>query len=206
MNKKIIAVIIFVFGIVIGGASFYLFQGGKALSSEEATKIAIDFINKNIQEGLTASVLDVSKLGDIYKIHFKIAEAEYESYITKDGKFLFPTGINLTEQPKEEAVPESSGQAPTQEVLADFAKCLTEKGAKFYGVSYCSWCKKEKDLFGEAAQYLPYIECVDEETQETTPACKEANITSFPTWEFNGEKNPGFRTLEQLSELSGCQL
>lgn len=197
-------ILIFAVGVGVGAASIYSFQTEKVLSSEQAGKAAMDFINKNIEGGFTASLVDISEGGNVYKIRLKIAETDYESYITKDGKFLFPTGVNLADKTEEEK--ESSAQAPTQDALADFAGCLTDKGAKFYGAYYCSWCKKEKELFGEAAQFLPYIECVDEKTQETAPVCKEAGITSFPTWELNGEKTSGFKTLEQLSELSGCQL
>jgi len=91
--------------------------------------------------------------------------------------------------------------------LINFAKCLTEKEAKFYGTYWCGWCKKQKELFGEAAQYLPYIECIDEKTQQMTSQCQAAGIASFPTWEFPEKgKIPGYKDLEKLAELSGCQL
>lgn len=92
-------------------------------------------------------------------------------------------------------------------VLADFAKCLTEKGAKFYGASWCGWCQKQKELFGEDAQFLPYVECVNEETNELTEECQKAEILGFPTWEFPEKgREMGFKTLEELSQLSGCSL
>ncbi len=102
------------------------------------------------------------------------------------------------EKPKEE---------PPAANLENFAKCLGQKGMKFYGASWCSWCVRQKQLFGPAVQYLPYIECIDKETQQMTSACQAAGITSFPTWELpNKEKSPGFKELEKLAELSGCQL
>ena len=103
-----------------------------------------------------------------------------------------------------EEQPEVSQEEPAS--LEDFAKCLTDSGAKFYGTFWCSWCNKQKEDFKEAAQYLPYIECSDQETREMLPVCQEAGVASFPTWEFNGEKSSGYKTFEKLAELSGCSL
>lgn len=206
MDKKIVAIVIFVLGAILGGTSFYLFQSEKALSSAEAGEIAVNFINNNIEEGLTASLLDISQFGDIYKIRLKIAETEYESFITKDGRFLFPTGINLEEQ-SGEAVPEDSSQAPGQEALASFAKCLTDKGAKFYGASWCGHCKNQKEMFGQASEFLPYVECSAPDGKSQTAICKENNITSYPTWVFaDGTSQSGELSLQTLTEKTGCQL
>lgn len=102
--------------------------------------------------------------------------------------------------------PESLPTSPEESSLEVFAKCLTEKEAKFYGAFWCGWCDRQKQLFGEAAQYLPYIECSDLETRQLTPECQKEGITGFPTWEFNGTKISGFKTLEELAKLSGCSL
>ena len=45
-----------------------------------------------------------------------------------------------------------------------------------------------------------------EETREMLPVCQEAGITAYPTWEINGEKSTGVKSIEQLNELSGCSL
>ncbi len=213
MNKKIIAVLIFVAGLAIGGSGFYFFQTEKGLSSEEASKIAMDFINKNIQQGVTASLIDVSGSGSVYKIRLKIAETEYESYLTKDGKLLFPSGISLEEQKVAENSPQTSQEETTtsQEVvtqnLDSFAKCLADKGAKFYGASWCGHCQNQKKMFGESVGFLPYVECSTPDGNDQTAACKENNITSYPTWVFtDGSRESGELSLQKLSEKTGCQL
>ncbi|MBU2634923.1 hypothetical protein KJ841_00405, partial [Patescibacteria group bacterium] len=62
-------------------------------------------------------------------------------------------------------------------------------------------------LFAEAAQYLPYVECVEKGSDELIAECQEAGISGFPTWKIpNGELVSGFKTLEELSELSGCSI
>ena len=88
--------------------------------------------------------------------------------------------------------------------LEALAKCLSKKGAKLYGAYWCGWCNRQKEIFGEAAQHLPYIECSDRETRQMTPQCREAGITGLPTWEFEGQKSSGFKSLEELARLSGC--
>lgn len=213
LNKNLIAVAILAAGVLITGVFVYINQGGGGtLSPQTAAEKAIAFINQSIQEeNVTASLIDVVEKSGVYKIHLKIAETEYDSYITKDGKFLFASGFNLTAEVPEETTEETaeiSQEEPQRELasLTNLAQCLTDKGAKFYGAFWCSWCNKEKELFDEAAQYLPYIECSDQETKKMLPICQEAGIISFPTWEFNGEKSSGFKSLEQLAEISGCPL
>lgn len=173
----------------------------KKLPAQEAANLAIDYINKNLlSEGVTASLMNVVEESGLYRIHLKISDQEYDSYISKDGLILFPQNWVKLEPQKEES------PAVDTVALESLAKCLTEKGFKFYGSSSCSWCNKEKELFGEAAQFLPYVECTSPDGQ-MTQACKDANIESFPTWILpDGTQSSGFKTLEELSQLSGCSL
>lgn len=43
-----------------------------------------------------------------------------------------------------------TGCSETVITTDDFAKCLTEKGAKMYGTSWCGHCKNQKALFGDS--------------------------------------------------------
>ena len=91
--------------------------------------------------------------------------------------------------------------------LETLATCLKEKGAVFYGAFWCGHCQNQKAMFGSAAKALPYVECASlEQGVDQTPACAEAQITSYPTWVFaDGEKMPGERSLEFLAERAGCE-
>lgn len=185
-------------GILIAGAFVYTKQAG-LISIQEAGDKTIAFINDNIEEGATASLVSITENGLVYQISLEINGTPYESYITKDGKFLFPSGIVLKEgsdiQEEQTAVASES-----------FAQCLTEKGMKFFGSKNCGWCAKEKTLFGDSLQYVDYIECVGDDDQ-WTKECQDAQITSVPTWQLpDGTKESGFKTLEQLAEISTCSL
>ncbi len=88
----------------------------------------------------------------------------------------------------------------------DFAQCLGEAGAKFYGTFWCPHCQSQKKLFDNSAK-LPYIECSTPNGQGQLPICAEVGITSYPTWIFADEtKLEGEQTLSTLAEKTSCEL
>ncbi|MEK7503413.1 MAG: thioredoxin domain-containing protein [Patescibacteria group bacterium] len=98
----------------------------------------------------------------------------------------------------------SSGQ-PGE--LDQFAECLGKNGAVFYGTFWCSHCQNQKALFGKSAKRLPYVECSTPDGQRQSAFCKDKNIESYPTWEFNdGSRLSGEISLTQLAEKTGCPL
>jgi hypothetical protein len=93
--------------------------------------------------------------------------------------------------------------------LDTFAQCIKESGAKFYGAFWCSHCQNQKKEFETSAKYLPYIECSTPDGQGQMPVCKDAGITTYPTWQF-GESTTtrvtGEISLEQLASSTSCIL
>ncbi|MFH1650106.1 MAG: peptidylprolyl isomerase [Candidatus Woesearchaeota archaeon] len=91
---------------------------------------------------------------------------------------------------------------------AKLATCLADNGAYFYGASWCSHCNSQKELFGEAAKDLPYVECsTPENPNAQAQACKDAGITGYPTWVFkDGTRVSGEQSFAQLAKLSGCTI
>ncbi|MBI2042402.1 MAG: hypothetical protein HYT21_01435 [Candidatus Nealsonbacteria bacterium] len=94
----IIAVVILA---VVGVAAY--FESGlfirPNLTKAQAADIAIKFIDQSIDENATASLIEATDEGQVYGLHIEIEGTEYQSYITKDGKFLFPNGFNLKTEP-----------------------------------------------------------------------------------------------------------
>lgn len=90
----------------------------------------------------------------------------------------------------------------------DFALCLQEKGAKFYGAFWCPHCKEQKSNFGTSQRLIPYIECSTTDRQGQLQVCQDEEITNYPTWKFNdgGVVRTGVLSMEELAELSGCEL
>ena len=87
----------------------------------------------------------------------------------------------------------------------EFAMCLEEKGAKFYGAFWCHNCDVQKQMFKKSAKKLPYIECSPANRQGQLAVCEEAGIEGYPTWEFaDGERLTGTQSFETLAEKTGC--
>lgn len=141
--KNLIPISIVITGLLIAGALIYLNQGkvteevSEGLSLQQVAEKTINYINQNIlAEGLTASLIDISEEGSVYKIHLKIGEEEYDSYATKDGKFLFPEGYDLTAaiQKKEEGKTEEVTERDTPDV-------------KLFVMSYCPYGLQAQKMF-----------------------------------------------------------
>ena len=90
--------------------------------------------------------------------------------------------------------------------LDGFAQCLKANGAEFYGAFWCPHCLEQKDEFGSAKQYLPYIECSNADNSQTQ-ICKDKKIDGYPTWIFkDGTKQTGAMSLDALAQKTGCVL
>ncbi len=92
--------------------------------------------------------------------------------------------------------------------LDAFAKCTAEHGAKMYGAFWCPHCKDQKELFGSSFEYVNYIECgVKGDLRAQSPACKNAGISHYPTWEFADKTRiEGNESFQSLSDRTGCAL
>lgn len=111
-----------------------------------------------------------------------------------------------TEKASENNVPQIIGGDKDEEVLSatdKFAKCLTDKGVKMYGASWCPHCVNQKNLFGDSVKYMPYVECAEGNGQ--AEVCQQAGIQAYPTWIFEGDKKvSGELSFEKISQYSGC--
>jgi hypothetical protein len=89
----------------------------------------------------------------------------------------------------------------------NFAKCLSDKGAVFYGAFWCPHCNAQKSLFGKSKEFLPYKECSNPDAKSQTQICIDQKIESYPTWKFaDGSVLTGEQTFKTLSEKTGCAL
>ena len=91
--------------------------------------------------------------------------------------------------------------------MDDFAQCITDSGATFYGAWWCPHCNDQKDAFGSSMKNIVYVECSNPQGNARTPACTAAGIEGYPTWEFkDGSRQSGFVPLATLAEKTGCTL
>jgi hypothetical protein len=96
-----------------------------------------------------------------------------------------------------------SGKAERKIALA---KCLTDKGATFYGASWCPVCLRQRRAFGPGFEYLSYVECSSSGGRgNRTSICEERGIQRYPTWTFaDGSRQTGLQTLQGLAKKTGC--
>src|SRR3989344_3855323 len=89
----------------------------------------------------------------------------------------------------------------------EFAICLKDRGAVFYGAFWCPHCQSQKKLFGSSQKLLPYVECSTPDGRGQLPICTDKNIAGYPLWEFaDGSRMGGEIPLEQLAEKTSCPL
>jgi hypothetical protein len=93
-----------------------------------------------------------------------------------------PTNTKITTGPRYEG--EQSLEILAQNSSCPFtgdkvalAKCLTEKGWTMYGADWCPHCKAQKADFGDAFQFVHYVECPDNEA-----LCNAKGVIGYPTW------------------------
>jgi uncharacterized membrane protein len=89
--------------------------------------------------------------------------------------------------------------SPDQEALA---RHLSATGARFYGAFWCSACREQKRLFGNAAHELPYVECDARGAGARPDLCTQVGVRSYPTWVIQGTRQEGVMPLEALARLS----
>ncbi len=98
-----------------------------------------------------------------------------------------------------------SNSGPGQ--LDEFATCLKDSGAVFYGAFWCPHCQAQKALFGKSVDKLPYVECSTPDGNSQNQTCDDKKITGYPTWIFkDGSELTGEQTLDTLSAKTNCPI
>ena len=100
-------------------------------------------------------------------------------------------------------------RAPSNASLIEFSRCLAKKQVSMYGAYWCPHCAEQKEKFGPAFKYVPYVECavLGQPTNVQSDACRDMQIHRYPTWIFpDGDRVEAIQTLEQLGQRTGCKL
>lgn len=139
-------------------ASFILsYSGGfksiNLYNTKEAKVLkAIDFINKNLLQDATATVGAITEESGVYKFELTIGEQKYFSYLTKDGKILFPQGISLTTEQEAGKTSEETSKKTCEE-LKKTDKPLLEA----FVVSKCPFGLQMQRILNEIIKNIPQL-------------------------------------------------
>lgn len=120
---------------------------GGELGKEQTSEKALDYINTYLLGGgATAEIKGVKEENGMHVITLEIQGQEFDSYITKDGKLLFPQAIDLDEKPE---VPETQ-ESPSS---VDFPK--TDKpNVKMFVMTFCPYGQQAEDGLKPAIELL----------------------------------------------------
>jgi len=172
-NFKNLIILLIIITTVLGSTVFLfpdLVKRGKGSSKEEVAKRTVEYINENfLQEGVNLSLVGVVEESGIYKMTLKMGEEEFPSYVTLDGKLLFPQAIDLEskpiaqEEPQEEESTIGNFLVSGDEICKENEKPLVY----FFGSEGCSHCQWEHPVIKEVAEdfkdYVSFHDNMDSE-------------------------------------------
>ena len=124
----------------VGGNNFTA-PGYDMISISDAEKTVVDYVSRVVGDSSVVKILDSKDAGDLYSMKLNIDGHVYDSYVTKDGRLLFPSAVDLTQ-------PVSASEEPVESeaVKSDRPE------AKAFIMSYCPYGLQ----FMKA--YIPVIE------------------------------------------------
>ncbi len=91
MIATIVIAVAWIITAVIGGSSTT-----SDVSEEDASEAVKGYIESNVP-GADVLIETVEDVGQLYKVEIDLNGNKFESYLSKDGNLLFPSGIDLTE-------------------------------------------------------------------------------------------------------------
>jgi len=77
------------------------------------------------------------------------------------------------------------------------ALCLNGLGSEFYTSLSCADCEKQEKLFGNAFSKITQVDCGPDKVN-----CP--NIREIPAWYIDKQIHYGFKSLNELKAISGC--
>jgi hypothetical protein len=143
---------ILLIAILVGvGRTPTTFLGLSFNSGQKVAQKALDFINTNMLQGQTASLESVKDVSGVYEFKVKIGEQEYTSYITKDGKILFTSGVEISPVT---STPTTTEAQAAKQTCADLAK--TEMPVlEAFVVSQCPFGLQMQRILSEIIKNVP---------------------------------------------------
>lgn len=88
--------------LVVGILSGYLLSGvsgsSAAITQEQASEKTLTYINSVLQGQASAKLVSMNESNGLYSMNIDVGGTKYNSFMTKDGKLLFPSGISLDGQ------------------------------------------------------------------------------------------------------------
>ncbi len=119
------------------------------LSQEDAVERAMNFINRVALDGQAiATLLEAIEENGLYKIRVDVEGEEYESYVTKDGKLLFPPGTEIPEEIPDSGISDSGSIKESDLPKTDIPKI------ELFVMSFCPYGNQAEEIMMPVAELL----------------------------------------------------
>jgi thiol-disulfide isomerase/thioredoxin len=140
---------------VLAVAGYSIFKNLQGSSSKKVAEKAMLYINQEILgKANAASLVSVSEVAGVIKMDIKIGDQQYSSYVTKDGKILFPEGYEMADEIQEVSSVLGNFIDTGEEVCKEDGKPIIY----FFGSNSCPHCLWEHPIFGEVvAKFKDFI-------------------------------------------------
>ena len=131
MISTIVIALLLIVSIFTHGFGIKSITGATTSDVEAQVK---DYIEKNLVEtGTTVEVGDLTEENGMYKVTITVAGQKFDSYVSKDGKLLFPQVIDMTKE-----IPSASGTQTQPQIQQEVPKTDKPK-VELYVFSYCPY-------------------------------------------------------------------
>ncbi|MDD5739024.1 MAG: thioredoxin family protein [Candidatus Pacebacteria bacterium] len=158
-KEQIKTIIIGILAIGILAVSYYaFFSSSMSLSGQKAAEKAIAYVNAKVLTGSDKATLDgkvVSESG-LYKFNVKVAADSFPSYVSKDGKLLFPQVMQIEDVESSSTAQNPSAQKTTigNFLISSDQICYENEKPIFYffGSQSCPHCQWEHPIIQKVAK------------------------------------------------------
>lgn len=170
INKNTIIIGIAVIGVLLVGGLIYANSNpefsssvssflGIGTSNQEIAQKAVDYINNNGLAGSEASLVEVSEESGLVKIKLEIGGNQFDSYVTKDGKLLFPSVLKMEDDQSSSADTTANAQ-PTEEQMQQAKDAIQKTDSPMleaYVVARCPFGLQMQRAMADAVNSIPQL-------------------------------------------------
>lgn len=87
------------------------------------------------------------------------------------------------------------------EYLVKLADSLKSNNFVLYGSEKNNKTQKQKEIFGQAAENIDFVECDPQVESANSLECAANNVKIYPTWAVGERKFEGYKSLSELEKM-----
>ena len=167
-NKNAVLICIAVLGIIITGGLIlansnhgFTMPTLFGISDSQIAKNAVAYINNNKLASTPATLVSFSEASGLVKVKIQIGTSSFDSYVTKDGKLLFPQAFDMSAVKTTTAAAASGSAASASNTTASATPTVVTKSSKplleAFVVSSCPFGLQMQRAIVEAVKENPSL-------------------------------------------------